>query len=187
MFPKGQQILVGPIAIGCGKRLGEPIRFIAYVQATHSGEQLCYELEQPREKAVTGGSCFQTAPSLLICRKDCPLTVVEIDVAKSDGKKASKASLVTGAVPGVTRDVVLSTVPLRNEMGTRPFVVALRGPVREELRLPATVSLFASMVIPCFPANQAVYARVHTSDGKAVAMQGSDPFRCRKGSASSKE
>lgn len=178
--PRDQPILAGPIVVGCGQRLGEPIRFVAYVQATtQHGEQLCYNLEQPRQKAAIGGSCFQTAPALPACEEDCPLTVTEATVGKSEGKQASKASLVTGAASGVMDDVQLSTAPLRNHTATEPFIVVLRGSVREELRLPGVVSLFASMIVPCIPARQEVYARGHLSGAKEVSMQGSDPFACQ--------
>src|ERR1700744_6261648 len=81
--PEGQPILVGPIVVGCGTRLGEPIRFIAYVQATRNGgEQLCFVLDQMHQKVLTGGSCFQTASSADLCREEgCPLGV-EATVAK---------------------------------------------------------------------------------------------------------
>src|ERR1700761_4353461 len=105
--PKGQPILVGPVVVGCGKRLGEPIRFIAYVQATgNGGEQLCYVLEQKGQEAGSGGSCFQVAPSLVLCREECPLSV-EATVARW-GRQASKGSLVTGAVSGAVEEVTLS-------------------------------------------------------------------------------
>jgi hypothetical protein len=133
--PEGQPVLVGPFVVGCGDRLGEPIRFIAYVQATgNGGEQLCYVLEQRHQKAVTGGSCFQTAPSLSLCREDCPLSV-EATVARW-GTQASKGTLVTGAVSGSVEEVALSTEPIRGRVATPPFIVILRGSVRKKLRLP---------------------------------------------------
>lgn len=177
--PKGQPILVGPIVVGCGKRLGEPIRFIAYVQATgNGGEQLCYALEQKGQKAVTGGSCFQTAPSLVLCREECPLSV-EATVARW-GRQASKGTLVTGAVSGAVEEVALSTEPIPGREATLPFMVVLKGSVRKKLRLPSVVSLFASAIVPCIPARQEVYARVHLSGGKKVSMQGSYPFGCQE-------
>ena len=177
--PKGQPILVGPVVVGCGNRLGEPIRFIAYLQATgNGGEQLCYALDQIRQKAVTGGSCFQTAPSLVLCREECPLSV-EATVARW-GRQASKGTLVTGAVSGVVEEVALSTEPIRDREATLPFIVVLRGSVRKKLRLPGVVSLFASAIVPCIPARQEVYVRVQFSGGKEMSMQGRDPFGCQE-------
>ncbi len=177
--PDGQPILVGPIVVGCGKRLGEPIRFIAYVQATgNGGEQLCYALEQKGQKAVTGGSCFQTAPSLVLCSEECPLSV-EATVARW-GRQASKGSLVTGAVSGAVQEVALSTEPIRGQEATLPFMVVLKGSVRKKLRLPSAVSLFASAIVPCIPARQEVYARVQLFGRKEVSMQGSYPFGCQE-------
>src|SRR4029077_1512909 len=179
LVPKGQPILAGPIVVGCAKRLGEPIRFIAYTQATsHRGEQLCYVLEQLREKAATGGSCIQIAPSLASCTERCPLTGATI--AKPKGRQASKVTLVTGAVSGVIEEVALSTEPLSDHRATLPFIVVLRGSVGKKLHLPTVVSLFASEIVPCIPARQEVYARVRLSDGQAVSMQGLNPFGCRE-------
>jgi hypothetical protein len=175
----GISVVAGPVIAGCGKRLGEPVRFIAYVQANaHGREQLCYGLEQPRQKTVTGGSCLQTAPSLPMCRERCPLTVLLAHVGGTKGKQASKASLVTGAAPGVMKEAVLSTSPLGNKKVTAPFIVVVKGAIQKELRLPSAVSLFASIVVPCLPARQVVYAEGDIS-GEEVAMQGSDPFGCR--------
>jgi hypothetical protein len=175
--PKELPILVGPIVVGCGSRLGEPIRFIAYVQATRNGdEQLCYVLEQPRQEAVTGGGCFLTAPSMSRCSEDCPLSV-EATVARW-GDQASKGSLVTGAASGVIEEVELSTSPLGSKREAAPFIVVLEGDIQKELRLPSVVSVFASVVIPCLPAGQMVYAS-GSSSGKGFAMRGSDPFGCQ--------
>jgi hypothetical protein len=175
----GVSVVAGPLIAGCGKRLGGPVRFIAYVQANaHGREQLCYGLEQRRQKTVTGGSCFQTAPSLPMCRELCPLTVLLAHVGGTKGKQASKASLVTGAAPGVMEEVVLLTSPLGNKKTTLPFIVVLEGAVQEELRLPNVVSLFASIVVPCLPAGQVVFARGDIS-GERFAMRGSAPFGCR--------
>lgn len=175
----GMSVVAGPVIAGCGKRLGEPVRFIAYVQGdAHGREQLCYGLEQPRQKTVTGGSCFQTAPSLPMCRKRCPLTVLPAHVGGTKGRQASKVSLVTGAAPGVMEEVALSTSPLGNKKALPSFIVVLDGAVQEKLRLPSVVSVFASIVIPCLPAGQMVYARGDVS-GEEFAMQGSDPFGCR--------
>jgi hypothetical protein len=55
LVPQGQPILAGPIIVGCAERLGEPVRLVAYTQSTlHGGVQLCYLLEQPREKTASG-------------------------------------------------------------------------------------------------------------------------------------
>lgn len=176
--PKGQPIIAGPLTVGCGSRLGEPIRFLAYVQATRNGgEHLCYVLEQKGQKAVTGGSCFQTAPSFDRCREDCPLSV-EATVGPW-GKAGTKGSLVTGATTGVIEEVALSTSPLGDKRVTAPLVVVLDGAVQKRLRLPSAVSLFASVVIPCLPARQAVSASGEVS-GEEFAMQGSDPFGCHR-------
>jgi hypothetical protein len=90
----------------------------------------------------------------------------------------SKGTLVTAAAFGGMKEVVLSTTPLGNKKVTRPLIVVLDGAVKKELRLPSVVSLFASIVIPCLPPNQTVYAQ-STISGEEVAMQGSDPFGCR--------
>jgi hypothetical protein len=175
----GLSVVAGPIIVGCGKRLGEPVRFIAYVQADARGrEQLCYVLEQPHQKIVTGGDCFQTAPSFELCTERCPLSVFLAHIGGTKARQASKGSLVTGAAPGVMEEVVLLTSPLGKKRVTPPFIVILEGAIQEELRLPSVVSLFASVVVPCLPAGQAVYARGHSS-GEEFAMQGSDPFGCR--------
>lgn len=177
--PGGQPILAGPIFVGCGVRMGEPVRFLAYVQATgHGGEQLCYVLNQPRQKALTGGSCLQIAPSLPQCRRGCPLTIVEARVRKALGNRPGKASLVTGAAAGIMEEVVLATKPLRDQTMVSPFIVVLKGSVRKELRLSSSVSLFASFVTPCLPAGQMVEATGTLSGGEEFAMQGSDPFSC---------
>jgi hypothetical protein len=174
--PKGQRILAGPIVVGCGRKLGELVRFIAYVQATHSGgEQLCYVLEQARQTSVTGGSCFQTAPSWDLCTEGCPLSV-EATVAKW-GKQPSKGTLITGATPGVIEEVDVSTSPVGGKKVTSPFIVTLEGAIQKELRLPSVVSLFASVVLPCLPAGQMVYASGDIA-GEGFSMQGSDPFGC---------
>lgn len=76
LVPKGRPILAGPVSIGCGVSLGEPIRLVAYVEAiAHGGEQLCYVLEQRRQNATVGGSCLQTDPARTQCRDRCPLIV----------------------------------------------------------------------------------------------------------------
>lgn len=177
LVPKERPILAGPINVGCGARLGEPVRFVAYVQATpHGGEQLCYVLEQRGQKAATGGSCLETAPSFFQCKEHCPL-IVEATVGKW-GREASKGSLITGAAPGVVEEVALSTAPLGDKEVTRPFVVVLKGSLQEKLRLPSAVSLFASVVIPCLPAGQIVHVEGNVS-GEEFVMLGSDPFGCR--------
>jgi len=79
-------------------------------------------------------------------------------------------------------EVVLSTSPLGNKKATSPLIAVLEGPVQKKLRLPSVVSLFASVVIPCLPAGQLVYAGGDIS-GEEFAMQGSDPFTCRSSSA----
>jgi hypothetical protein len=178
--PEGQPIVAGPIVVGCSERAGEPVRFIAYVQATaNSGKQLCYSLDQTRQKAATGGSCLQLSPSLDRCRESCHLTVVEATVGRPKAKQQLKASLITGAAPGVMKEATLSTAPLRDEKGTAPFIVVLRGKARIQLRLPSDVSLFASFVRPCIPARQVVQAVGHMSGEEEVSFEGSDPFSCR--------
>jgi hypothetical protein len=177
LVPKGRPVLAGPVSIGCGVSLGEPVRLVAYVEATaHGGEQLCYVVEQRRRSSTVGGSCIQTNPSIPKCRESCPL-IVEATPAVW-GKEASKGSLVTAAAPGVMEEVSLSTAPLGMERVTRRAIVVLKGPIKEELRLPSVVSLFASIVIPCLPPNQMVSAR-NAISGETFNMEGSDPFGCR--------
>jgi hypothetical protein len=177
LVPKGRPILAGPVSIGCGVSLGEPIRLVAYVEATaHGGEQFCYVLEQRRQNATVGGSCLQTDPARTQCLGSCPLIVEATPTVW--GKEMSKGSLVTAAAFGVMEEVALSTTPLGNKKVIRPLIVVLDGAVKEELRLPSVVSLFASIVIPCLPPGQTVYAQ-GTISGEEVAMQGSDPFGCR--------
>jgi hypothetical protein len=176
--PKGQPILVGPIIVGCGRGLDEPVRFTAYVQRTaQGGEQLCYGLEQPRQKAETGGSCFQMDPSLAPCREGCPL-IVEATVAKVPGTHTPKGSLVTGAAPGVIEEVGLLSQQPGVRRATLPFVVILKGRIQKTLRLPSVVSLFATVISPCISAKQTVEAK-GTVSGEKISMLGSDPFGCR--------
>lgn len=180
LVPKGQPILAGPIVVGCARRLGEPIRFIAYTQATSDGgEQLCYVLEQLREKVATGGSCIEISPSLAWCTESCPLRVVGVTVAEHGGRQSSKATLVTGAASGVIKKVALSTEPLGNHRVTPSFIATLNGSAQRTLHLSTVVSLFASEIVPCIPARQGVYARVRLADGQDVSMQGLDPFGCQ--------
>jgi hypothetical protein len=180
LVPKGQPILAGPIIVGCAERLGEPVRFVAYTQGTlHDGVQLCYLLEQPRERTASGGSCIPTSPALSWCTEGCPLTVVEANLAKPKGKQ-SKATLVTGAVYGVIKGVVLSTEPPRNYVATSPLIAVLNRSVQRRLQLPTATSLFATAIVPCVPARQEVCARVRLSGGNELSMQGRDPFGCQK-------
>jgi hypothetical protein len=170
-------ILAGPVSSVCGVSVGEPVRLVAYVEATaHGGEQLCYVLEQRSHTASVGGSCIQMVPAMTQCTDSCPLIVEATPTIW--GKEASKGSLVTAAAFGVMEEVTLSTTPLGNKKVTRPLIVVLDGAVKEELRLPAVVSLFVSIIMPCLPPNQTVYAQSAIS-GERVSMQGSDPFGCR--------
>jgi hypothetical protein len=176
--PKEKPILVGPIVVGCESGLDEPVRLIVYVQGTsHNGEQLCVVVEEVRQKVVTGGPCFQTSPSLALCRGGCPL-IVEDTSATSGDTQRPKGSLVTGAVPGVMKEVDLSIEPSSDNEGSQPLIVALNGAIQKKLRLPSAVSLFMSVVEPCISAHQMLYAR-GLSSGKEFAMHGSDPFGCR--------
>ena len=175
----GQPILAGPVIVGCRSLAGEPVRFIAYVraEARRSGEQLCWVLEQPRQKAVTGGSCFQVAPTVAQCRNGCPL-IVEATVGQTNPGKGVKGSLITGAVPGVMEEAVLSGEPDRKQLATPSQIVVVKGAVQKQLHITSVVSLFASIIEPCLRANQTVFAQGQAS-GEEFNMQGSDPFGCR--------
>jgi hypothetical protein len=176
--PNGKPILVGPIVVGCGSGLDEPVRLIAYVQGTsHNGEQLCVVVEQERQKAATGGPCFQTSPSLDVCRGRCPL-IVEDTAARSGDTQRPKGSLVTGAVPGVMKEVNLSIAPSIDNKATRPLIVVLNRAMQKELRIPSAVSFFVSFVEPCISPHQMLYARGRSS-GEEFTMHGSDRFGCR--------
>ena len=175
LFGPAHRVIVNTTVIGCGKSLGDWFLLVAYLQADHQARQLCYGLEQPSGGAKSGGACVHVSAAVPICRMRCQLGTSGLNPAHNG---VSETTVVSGAVEGRMKTLMLSLAGRRSVHGLRPMVGVISGGLAKKFRLRRDVSIFAYLVEPCLTAGQRLSVVAGMEKGRSVDLSGTAFAEC---------
>jgi hypothetical protein len=175
LFGPAHRILINSTVIGCGRRLGRWLRLVVYLQADHRSRQLCYGLEQPSINAKSGGACVRVSAAVPICNARCQVSANGHNPVR-DG--ASKVTVVSGAVDGSLRNLMLSVASRSLVPKLRPIAAVMSGNLARRFGLGGDVSIFAYLVEPCLTEGQKISVVAGMEGGRSVDLRGSALAEC---------
>lgn len=175
LFGSAHRVLVNSTVIGCGRRLGNWFRIVAYLQADHQQKELCYGVEQPSIGATSGGACVQVSPPVPICQAQCQIGSSGLNPGRNG---VSKITVVSGAAEGRVENLTLSVADHGLVPEPRPLAAVIGGALARKFGLRSEVSIFAYLVEPCLTAGQNVSVVGGMEGERRVHLYGTALAQC---------
>lgn len=176
LFGPAHRVLINSTVIGCGRRLDEWFRVVAYLQADHRSRKLCYGLEQPSKHAKSGGACLPVSSAVPICHGQCRLSASGLNPGRNG---VSDVTVVSGAVQGRVRNLTLSVAGHGLAPAPQPIVAVVSGALAGKFGLRTDVSIVAYLVRPCLTSGQKVSVVAGMEGERSVRLRGTALAECR--------